>query len=242
MLWIKVIFPCVKDAWLPVTLTGVLRPPTVVPWEDVIDIPETVTLASPDNELEPIVKSNWSSAAKTITSPSICNEKLPCVKLAWDPLTATVTSVNAVSLPIEEVKDCPVTCTEKLSPQANSPHSPLPQPSPVKIVSSTVAAPICVLKTEPVTGTPIPTTVLPTPIDIVTGPGSLTNAEVPATEVPMLDDNDIPETLTSAFAVTDSEPIDDVNDMPLTETISSERSPHSDAPHVFRPHPVAISF
>ena len=93
----------------------------------------------------------------------------------------------------------------------------------------------------PVTGTPIPTTVLPTPIDMVTTPG-FTNAEVPPTEVPMLDDNDIPETLTSAFAVTDSEQIDDVNDMPLTETISSERSPHYDAPHVFRPHPVAISF
>ena len=40
-------FPKVKDAWLPVTGTGVFKPPTVLPCDDVIDIPESVILASP---------------------------------------------------------------------------------------------------------------------------------------------------------------------------------------------------
>ena len=40
------------------TGTGVFSPPTVFPCDDAIDIPETDTFASPDNKLEPIVKSN----------------------------------------------------------------------------------------------------------------------------------------------------------------------------------------
>ena len=57
-------------------------------------------------------------------------------------VTETFTSVNAVSFPILEVKICPVGATEKLTPHANSPHEPLPQPSPVNIDSSTVAVPM----------------------------------------------------------------------------------------------------
>ena len=47
----------------------------------------------------------------------------------------------------------------------------------------------------------------------------------------------------SRFSVDDpatEQSIVDVSDMPLTEMVSLDRSPQSDAPHVLLPHPVAI--
>ena len=60
----------------------------------------------------------------------------------------------------------------------------------------------------------MPMVALPTPIDIVTGPGFSIRTDVPPTVVPCDDVICIPLTLTSALAVIDTEPEEDVNELP----------------------------
>ena len=104
----KLILPIVNEAWIPLTSTGVFKPATVFPTEPVNDPAlDTVTFASASKSNDPIVKSSWSSAAKTVMSWSICNEKLPNVDDSCPALvTDTDTSIDATADPIAEVKPC----------------------------------------------------------------------------------------------------------------------------------------